>query len=110
MGNSGGAVADHIIGETPREAAQRELWEELRLVVSIGDEAGKYEFSEDGNNFSYTSYNAVIVAGEPQIKEDKHDGFAWLSWDRLNRIRNQLSANLRNVLDARLAGQLNLSS
>jgi ADP-ribose pyrophosphatase YjhB (NUDIX family) len=105
----GGGVADHIKDETPQEAVIREAWEEAGIEIEVGDQAGSFDFSEDGNNFRYISFNATIVSGEPKPLEPKHDKVGWFSWEELREMTEGLSANLKNLVAAKFAGQLNLT-
>jgi 8-oxo-dGTP diphosphatase len=104
----GGSVGDHIQDETPQEAVMREVREELGIEIEVGDKVGSFEFSEDGKNFNYTSYKALLVAGEPQALESNHDGVGWFSWEELREMTSELSANAKNLVDTYFRGELKL--
>lgn len=105
----GGKIGDHIKGETPEETVLREVKEELGVEIKILSKAGEHEFSEDGNTMDYAWYNAVITSGEPQPVEKGHDKVGYFSWDELNSMREELSSNLRNLVDTYFTHQLNLT-
>src|SRR5690242_5873068 len=74
------------VGEDADEAAIREVLEELGVTVRIVRELGHREFSEDGNNFDYTWFQAEIIEGDPSIKEPhSYDKFGYLSLITLTR-------------------------
>jgi 8-oxo-dGTP diphosphatase len=106
----GGKVGDNIKDETPEETVLREIREELGIEIEIKGKAGEHEFSENGFTNDYSWYNAVIISGEPKPMEEGHDNVGWFSWEELRVMNEELSANLRNLVDAKFAGQLQLSS
>lgn len=72
----GGKVDD---GETPADAARRELAEELALtVVEVG---ARLTAVEDGSSPFVIEFHAVSVSGEPRPIE--HDEVGWFTLDDL---------------------------
>lgn len=98
-------------GRLPEEVAATEIQEELKADVHIVRELGAREF-EDKNGFvcHYTWYEAKLKSGsEPQIGEpDKFDQLRAFSKSELHAMRDQLSSNTRNFLDAWEAGEFTL--
>jgi 8-oxo-dGTP diphosphatase len=95
-------------GEPLQVTAVREAGEELDIGVAIEDKMGEHEFEEDGFVDNYTWYKATIISGEPKIMEPAFDQFGYYSWEELRDMRDELSANAKNLVDAYLAGQLSL--
>jgi 8-oxo-dGTP diphosphatase len=95
-------------GEPLQVTAIREAGEELDIGVTIEGKLGEHEFEEDGFVSNYTWYKATIISGEPKIMEPAFDQFGYYAWEELRDMRNELSANARNLVDAYLAGQLSL--
>lgn len=71
-------------GETPREALEREIIEELHCVVSVGDRvtttAHEYEFGI----VNLTTFNCELVDGVPTLSE--HEAVVWLLPSELNTL------------------------
>lgn len=71
-------------GETPRDALEREIREELTCTVRVGDEvtttAHEYEFGV----VTLTTFLCELVEGEPELSE--HSAVRWLSPDHLNDL------------------------
>jgi len=103
----GGKIGDHIPSEKPEEAVLREVKEELGIEIKILGKAGEHEFSEDGYTMDYAWYNATIISGEPQPMEKSHDKVGYFSWEELRAMKEELSINLRNLVDVYFAGELN---
>ena len=55
----------------------------------------------------YVWYKAVIVSGELKIMEDKFDQFRYFSLEELQKIKDKLSPNARNLVNHYLSGDLN---
>lgn len=95
---------------TLEAAAKREALEELGIEVETQGILAECDFEENGNSYHYTSHRAVIISEEPTIMEPaKFDQFAYKSWEELRTIRNELSNNLRVLVDSYFAGKLNLT-
>lgn len=63
-------------GETAPEALKREIIEELRCQVSVGQEITSTTHEYDFGVVVLTTFHCEIVGGEPQPSE--HDALAWL--------------------------------
>jgi ADP-ribose pyrophosphatase YjhB (NUDIX family) len=98
-------------GRHSEEVAETEIKEELDADVHIVRELGNREF-DDPNGYTclFTWYEAKIKNGsEPSIGEpDKYDGLKAFSKAELHAMRDELSSNARNLLDAWEAGQFTL--
>lgn len=97
-------------GETPQVAAQRELLEELGVVVRVGNVLGMKEFDQSGKRRSYTWLEAQITEGIPTIKDtDEVDRFGYFSLGQLEEMRSELSGNTLNFLHELQQGRIRFS-
>lgn len=102
----GGKLKD---GETAAQAAARELQEELGIEVRVGELIGRREFIQGDAVYDCHWFMAEITAGEPAIMEqDLFDKFGYLSLLTLSRRYDELSANLKNLLEAMAYGEVGL--
>lgn len=99
----GGKVEE---GETPQEAAKREAFEELEIIVELGPELGRKCFTEDDAEIEYAWFQTRIVVGNPAPKELKFDDCQYFSWNKMLAMKRLLSANVRNLLLAYQNGEL----
>jgi mutator protein MutT len=104
----GGKVGDFIENETLEQTVVREIKEELGIEIEIKEKAGEHEFSEDGYTNDYSWYNAIIISGEPKPMEKGHDRVSYYSWEDLRKMYDELSSNLRNLVDAYFRRELKL--
>ncbi len=75
-------------GETLREAAAREIKEELGINVSVGRLFGNNETDSPEGKFTVYMYFCTINSGEPETKEpDKSTGFDWYSLEQLRDLQ-----------------------
>jgi len=95
-------------GETPEQAAVRELKEELCCDVQIIQHLGKRSFTDHELTMSYTWFLAKIKAGQiPSIGEpDTFDHFRYIPLDALETV--PLSFNMQNFQAAYQNGDLSL--
>lgn len=93
-------------GETAEMAAEREALEEAELKVRVKSVLGRATFIENGITFGYTWFEAEIVEGKPRVGEDKFDGIEYFSWEQMDGMRDQLSPNTINLLDAHQRGEI----
>jgi len=95
-------------GETPEEAAIRELKEELCCDIHIVQKVGHRDFAESTDTYGYTWFLARIEKGQkPQIGEpETFDSFSYLPLDRLSKYN--LSPNMKNVLNEIQNGKISL--
>lgn len=73
-------------GETPRQAAEREIKEELGVEIEIIEDFGYMTapIPEDKQHWIVINFLAKIKSGEPKIMEpDKHDALQWFSLSNL---------------------------
>ena len=64
-------------GETPEEALQRELLEELSIVTQVGQHIGDSVFEYKDKKICLKGYLTKYVSGNFQL--DSHDEIAWVS-------------------------------
>lgn len=95
-------------GENPINTAKREVEEEINISVDIIKELGEKEFTEDGFTMDYIWYKAVIASGTLKIMEDKFDQFKYFSSEELQKIKDELSPNAVNFVNAYPNDNLNL--
>lgn len=86
--------------EKPQTTAKREAKEELNVEVEIVKKLGRHEFSEDDFIGDYTWYLALIKSGTLKLMEYKFDDMRYFSWEELNIMYDQLSANTKNLVKA----------
>jgi 8-oxo-dGTP diphosphatase len=87
------------MGETPEQAAVREIKEELGITVEIQEEIGEKQFTMGDKTFHYTWFFAKITDGVPKIAEpDTFDDLRFFSADEMRRMYDQLSPNTQNYL------------
>lgn len=65
------------IGEAPRTALQREIDEELRCVVTVGNEVTTTEHQYDFGIIRLTTFYCDLTSGDPQLTE--HDDVRWMA-------------------------------
>lgn len=63
-------------GETPREALNREIIEELRCEVLVGDEVTTTAYDYPFGTVNLTTFYCTLVSGEPVLTE--HQDVIWL--------------------------------
>lgn len=63
--------------ESPREALERELEEELNISVDIGDEICTVEHEYDFATIELTTFHCTYVSGKIMLND--HDEVRWLS-------------------------------
>lgn len=98
-------------GEDPRKTAEREAEEEIGVDIEIIKELGRKEFEEDTYIMDYIWYITSIKFGEPQLMEkDKYDDLRYFSWEELKSMKDQLSANAKNLIGAYLAKEIDLNN
>ncbi len=97
-------------GEEKQKAAEREIEEELGVDVDIIRELGEKDFVEDEYIMTYTWYLAKVKSGKPRVVEkDKFDNITYFSWEKLADIKDELSPNTHNLVEAYFAGEIDLS-
>lgn len=77
----GGKTED---GETPREALEREIREELQCDVLVGEEITSTTHEYEFGIVTLTTFYCELRSGEPQLTE--HADVAWLSPAELDSL------------------------
>lgn len=72
------------IGETPKEALHREIWEEMSMDVRVGDSVCKVE--QDYPDFSITMETFLCDVKTPIFDMKEHHAFCWLLPEELSRL------------------------
>ncbi len=96
----GGGVED---GETPEQAAVRELKEELDVTVVATRQIGSRAFEEDGMSHEYYWIEGKIADGKLRLTGSDggiHDGFHYFSTTDMRQMFDELSANTKNFVAA----------
>ncbi len=84
-------------GESSKQAACREISEEIGVDVELIRELGHCAFHQDDTDLEYTWFLARITRGEPSIMEpDKFDDLQYFRIDEMSKIR--LSTGAWNFL------------
>jgi len=94
----GGKLED---GETPEQAAVRELKEELDITVTVNRTIGSQEFEQEGNQYRYYWFKATVTQGKPRLtgSDDAiHDSFRYCSLAEMRTMFDELSANAQNFV------------
>lgn len=93
-------------GETTRAALIREVWEEVGVVVQLGDLAHLVETPQiDGQHWVSPVYHAKIISGEPQnLEPDKISSVRWFTRDALP---SPLAQAVLQVLNSQKRGLYN---
>lgn len=71
-------------GETPREALEREIQEELECVVSVGDQVEVTAHEYDFGVVTLTTFYCELIDGTPQLTE--HASVVWLAPEKLHEL------------------------
>ena len=77
----GGKVEE---GETPQEALKREIEEELKTEIEVGDYITTIEYDYPKFHLSMRCYWATIVDGKPVLLE--HEAARWLTKDTIDSV------------------------
>ena len=77
----GGKIED---GETPKQALEREIFEELSVKISIGELIKKIEYDYEDFHLSMDCYWASIVNGHLELNEA--EDARWLSKSELDDV------------------------
>ena len=71
-------------GETPQQALEREIREELDLEITVGNKITQVEYDYPAFHLSMGCYWCTIRAGQPVLKE--HEAARWLPLDALDTV------------------------
>ena len=77
----GGKIEVH---ETPQQALEREIEEELRCGVTVGRKLCTTQYAYDFGTIELTTFLCHLVHGEPHLTE--HREVRWLSPDHLHEL------------------------
>lgn len=86
-------------GETPEQAATREVKEELGVEVRIEKYLGIGSFIHEDVEYDYSWYSATIISGQPKPAEPHmFDKFHYFSHQELQTNWPHLSINVHNLI------------
>ena len=71
-------------GETPQEALQREIQEELDTKITVGERIDTIEYQYPTFHLSMDCYWCEIITGELVLKE--HEAAKWLTREQLGDV------------------------
>ncbi len=71
-------------GETPQEALQREIMEELNTEINVGELIDTIEYDYPTFHLSMDCFWAEVVSGEIVLKE--HEAAKWLTKEELDSV------------------------
>lgn len=94
--------------ETAEAAAVRELREELGISVRLVKSLGRETFEEDGTEYLYHWFQAVVTGGEPRVMEtDKFDDLDYFDAEDLMSLA--LSSNMVLLYEKIVSGEVELT-
>ena len=97
-------------GESPVDAAVRELAEELGVSVDVVDDLGWHDFESGPHRMRYALFKMKIADGEPRaVESDKFDQVRFFKLADLYDMQADLSPNARNLLTLYYQGLLDLA-
>lgn len=70
------------LGEQPKETLKRELMEELKIEVAIGEEVESTYYEYDSFTIQLTTFYARIITGSPELME--HADYKWMNVEDLH--------------------------
>lgn len=71
-------------GETPRQALEREIVEELLCEVTVGEQVEKTTHEYDFGVVTLTTFYCELLSGEPQLTE--HAEMRWVAPSELHTL------------------------
>lgn len=71
-------------GETPEQALEREIREELDTEIAVGEKAAQVECDSPGFHLSMGCYFCTVLSGSLTLKE--HESAQWLRMDELDAV------------------------
>ena len=71
-------------GETPRQALERDIAEELRCRIAVGDQVARTTHEYDFAVVTLTTFFCILVEGTPQLTE--HAAVVWLDPAELQSV------------------------
>ena len=91
-------------GETPQEALEREIMEELDTEISVGELIDTIEYDYPTFHLSMDCFWCEITKGDLVLKE--HEAAKWLRRDELNSV-SWLPADLNLIQQIRIKMETN---
>lgn len=70
------------VGELPEETLKRELIEELKIEVSVGEQVESTYYEYDAFTIQLTTFYANITSGIPELME--HADYKWMNVEDLH--------------------------
>lgn len=70
------------LGEQPKETLKRELMEELKIEVAIGEEVESTYYEYESFTIQLTTFYAKIISGIPELLE--HADYKWMNVEDLH--------------------------
>ena len=96
-------------GETPEQAAMRELDEELGIVVQLVRPLGTGAFEQGDDEYQYMWFLAVVTGADPSLQEtETFDDLDYFELEDLESLA--LSANMQVLFNEILAGSVTLET
>lgn len=94
-------------GEHPRQAAIRELSEELGVTTSVIGDLGWHDLRSTTQPIRYALYLMQINEGDPRpLETDRFDAVEFFSWTQMLSMLEELSPNARNVFEMITRGRI----
>ena len=70
------------LGEQPKETLKRELMEELKIEVAVGEEVENTYYEYESFTIQLTTFYAKIISGIPELME--HADYKWMNVEDLH--------------------------
>ncbi|MGL4982963.1 MAG: (deoxy)nucleoside triphosphate pyrophosphohydrolase [Treponemataceae bacterium] len=73
-------------GETCTDALIREFQEEFGIVITVGKELAKTQFTHNNNQFSLHAFQIFITDADDSFQLTEHTEFTWASFDQIKKL------------------------
>ena len=93
-------------GETPEQAAVRELAEELGIEATIVADWGSHDIVVGSVSMTYALFQVKVRGSMRLVESQTFDQLRFFAWPELIRIEAELSPNARNLLSMWRHGKL----
>lgn len=85
--------------ESPEQAVQRELKEELNIDIEIERYLGFKEFKDNAECIlKYHWFLCKIKSGTPKLMEEKFDKLLYFNEEELDKSKSMLSSNMKTFI------------
>lgn len=85
-------------GETPEQAATREVKEEIGVQVELIKPLGENDFAEGDQPYHYYWFLSKIISGYPSIQEPQtFTEIKYFTWVEIATMHDLLSPNTKNL-------------